>query len=926
MRAINGLVVAAVLVATVATSQQAHAQPDHDSVPKITTAFYYGARVPRELSQHFDRLVVDVENLVAWPAPCKAELFAYVSLGEVGPGRPWRRQVPDGVIVGRNGDWNSEIVDVRRRAWQTFVLDHVIPGVLKKGIHGLFFDTLDSFESVERSEEQWPSHRRALADLIDAVRERHPELKILLNRGFGVAPLLASPPDGVVVESLFQTVDADGRHYRPVAAEETASLLQELRTLRAAKIPIVVIDYVPASDPALRRATARRIMNEGFEPYVSVPSLDQVGMGRIEPIRRQVLILFRSDPGAENLAPPIDASLAAPILEWQGYAVEYVDVRRGLPAGPLVDRYAGAVVLGTTNLGPAYAAWVEARLRQGLRIAFLSGFGFTPSAALLGHLGLKPAPTTVTPPLQTTASSSSVGFETPVRPLLYDLPPYAVVGEHTRSLLRLGDQGGHVWDAIVVGPWGGAVFAPYVATPNLDGERRWIVNPFSFLRDALAIEQIPAPDVTTEAGRRILTIHLDGDGFPSRAEFGEHAFAGQVILEQILRRHPIPQTVSVIQGEISPAGLYPADAPKLEETARAIFRLPYVEAASHTFSHPFTWADAEAHRKTQAPVTLALPSYTFDAHREITGSLQYVDDELLPEGKRARVLLWSGDCSPSPETVALADQAGVENVNGGGATITVDQPSLTLASPLGMNKGDTFQVFAPVQNENVYTNEWRGPFYGYERVIETFQLTESPRRLGPISIYYHFFSATKTASLTALRRVYDWALARETTKLYLSEYAARVRAFHDATLARRLDDGSWELGDLGPLRTVRLDDGGDDWPDLERSSGVAGVRSGSPGRYVHLAADEAPVLVLTTHPPSRPYLFEANGSVVTWHRSGRGIELRIRAHEPLRLVIGGASSCVLNMPSRRVRARASGRMVHFALPESDTGEALLACS
>lgn len=926
MRVMHGLIAAAVLAATMVTSRQADAQPQAGSVARLTTAFYYGDHVPRELAQHFDRLVVDVDNLVAWPAPCKAELFAYVSLGEVGPGRPWRRQVPEGVIVGRNTEWTSEIVDVRRHAWQAFILEHVIPGVLKKGIRGLFFDTLDSFESVERDEAQWPSHRRALAELINTIRQRHPELKILLNRGFGLLPLLSSPPDGLVVESLFQTADADGKHYRPVDAAETESVMRELRNVRAAKIPIVIIDYVPASEPELRRATARRILNEGFEPYVSVPNLDQVGVGRIEPIRRRVLVLFRSEPGSENLAPPIDASLAAPILEWHGYAVEYVDVRRRLPAGPVLDRYAGAVVLGTTNLGPAYGAWIEARIREGLRVAFLSGFGFTPSKAFLTHLGLKPAPTTVTPPLQATSTAAGVGFETPVRPLLYDLPPYTVAGGRTRSLLRLGDQGGHVWDAIVVGPWGGAVFAPYVATPNLDGERRWIVNPFSFLRDALAIASIPAPDVTTESGRRVLTIHLDGDGFPSHAEFGDHAFAGQVVLDQLLRRHPVPHTVSVIQGEISASGLYPADAPKLEETARAIFRLPYVEAASHTLSHPFAWADAEGHRKTQAPVMLAVPSYTFDAHREITGSLRYVDENLLPAGKRARVLLWSGDCSPSPEVVALADAAGVENVNGGGATITVDQPSLTLASPLGMNKGDTFQVFAPVQNENVYTNEWRGPFYGYERVIETFELTESPRRLGPISIYYHFFSATKLASLTALRRVYDWALARETTKLYLGEYAARVRAFHDATLARRLDDGAWDLSDLGALRTVRLDEGGDEWPDLERSTGVAGVRVGPPGRYVHLAADQAPMLVLTTRAPSTPYLFEANGTVLTWRRSERGIELRIRAHEPLRMVIGAASTCVLSMPSRVLRARASGRMVHFSLRESDTGEATLACS
>ena len=58
------------------------------------------------------------------------------------------------------------------------------------------------------------------------------------------------------------------------------------------------------------------------------------------------------------------------------------------------------------------------------------------------------------------------------------------------------------------------------------------------------------------------------------------------------------------------------------------------------------------------------------------------------------------------------------------------------AEGLGLERDGLFQVFAPNQNENVYTNEWRGPFYGFERVIETFEFTETPRRLKPINIYF----------------------------------------------------------------------------------------------------------------------------------------------------------------------------------------------
>ena len=111
------------------------------------------------------------------------------------------------------------------------------------------------------------------------------------------------------------------------------------------------------------------------------------------------------------------------------------------------------------------------------------------------------------------------------------------------------------------------------------------------------------------------------------------------------------------------------------------------------------------------------------------------------------MFLWTGDTAPPAEAVALSDPAGVLNMNGGDTLITRLNPTLTTVSGLGLRRGASLQVFAPNQNENVYTNNWTGPFYGYQRVIETFELTGTPRRLKPVNIYYHTYSATKTASL-----------------------------------------------------------------------------------------------------------------------------------------------------------------------------------
>ena len=82
------------------------------------------------------------------------------------------------------------------------------------------------------------------------------------------------------------------------------------------------------------------------------------------------------------------------------------------------------------------------------------------------------------------------------------------------------------------------------------------------------------------------------------------------------------------------------------------------------------------------------------------------------------------------------------NMNGGFTTISKAEPSLTLVAPLGIMKGDYYQIYAPMQNENVYTNLWNGPFYGFERVIETFEMTDKPLRFKPVNIYYHAYIAS----------------------------------------------------------------------------------------------------------------------------------------------------------------------------------------
>ena len=77
-------------------------------------------------------------------------------------------------------------------------------------------------------------------------------------------------------------------------------------------------------------------------------------------------------------------------------------------------------------------------------------------------------------------------------------------------------------------------------------------------------------------------------------------------------------------------------------------------------------------------------------------------------------------------------------------------------------------------------------------------MTERPRRLKPINVYYHFYIGTKAAGIRSLEEVYAWSLAQDVHPVTAGDYARRVRVFREAGVARRLD-GRWRLHGLDGL-------------------------------------------------------------------------------------------------------------------------------
>lgn len=891
-----------------------------------STAFFYGDPLPVEALSQFDRVVVepghDHDAQVAELRRKGVEVLAYISVGEVAASHPWSSSLKKSWKLGQNAAWNSVVVDPANAGWRAFLLVKATK-LRRRGYDGFFLDTVDSYQAVIADEAERRAREAGLVAFVQALRARNPNTKTVINRGFELFPAVAPHVDGLAAESLFRRWEPKTRRYVEVPEADRRWLLEKLRQVRDEHgVPVTVLDYVPARDRPLARETASRIKQLGFTPWVAQPELRRLGVGDIEVVPRRVLLVY---DGAEsgNVTESTIHNLAAMPIEHLGYAVDYADVRTELPDGPLADVYAGVVTWFTDDVmanAGAYAAWMAKRFDEGVPVAMFGRLGFEPRDGFFKRAGLK-AVSRKFRPVRYQANESFFGFEAPLALFTRGLEWVRATSPGSTPLLRLRNESKEWVDAVALTDWGGFAFSPFILENGHEFRIRWRLDPFAFLRAALRLPEMPILDTTTDSGRRLLTAHVDGDGFPSRAEQRGTPFAPQVVLDEVLERYRIPHAISVIEGETGPEGLYPELSPRLEAIARRMFALDHVEVATHTYSHPFAW---EAVVENQEADHLPLPGYAFDLTRDLTGSASYINLRLVPPGKQTKLVLWTGDCLPGAQALAAAEGAGLLNVNGGNTQVKEDFPTLTQVSPMGVKRGGHLQVYAPIQNENVYTDEWESDYSGFARVVETFRLTGSPRRLKPVGIYYHFYSGAKKAAALALRKVYDWAVAQETRPVFMSEFVHRVRDFEHVQVARRLD-GSWRFRNLGALRTLRLPPTLG-WPDLARSRGVAGVRNVPEGRYVALTPDSEIRLALSSAPPTGPYLAHSNGGVLRWEKTEHALSVEVAADVPLELAVGGArKTCVLTMGGKAARSRRVGELEVFALASKETGLASLSC-
>ena len=667
------------------------------------------------------------------------------------------------------------------------------------------------------------------------------------------------------------------------------------------------------------------------------------------PVKRDILALYDGRHEKTPWTTRIHKFAEMP-LNFLGYKVEYLDINGPLPEPSELSRYRGIMswLIEPMRKPEAYLRWLDRATATGIKFALLSSVAppepeyMRPVVnRILGRIGIRETGefVNVTHRARTIhADPEMVGFE---RPLDKALPDFGVMtatgsdvavhlsaeapgrfGPLTAALVTTSRNGGYVSDEYTI-----------YFEPNTD-RLRWTVNPFAFFKKAFGDERFPIPDVTTLSGRRIYFSHIDGDGWNNVSEIEGHreaqTLSSEVIAREAIEAYPdLPVTVGLIGGDADPSlgGSKAAGA-----VARRLFALPQVEVATHTYTHPFEWQFFESYDRAQemAKVEKAQrPDQTlwdkvrmaavavgtgkasgaerpdkyiagssdlprsflkkpFDLDVEIKGALTF-SESFAPSGKKARIVLWSGDTLPFEAAVKATREAGVRNMNGGDSRLDPEYPSVFYVPPIARPVGKERQIYSGNSNENTYTNDWTGPYYGYFNLDKTLANTDKPRRLKPFNLYYHMYIGERPASLASLKHFLELARSSAVTPVEASRYAAIADSFFGVEITQ-VDVATWTITNRGDLETVRFDASADAIVDMAASDGVLGASRANGSLYVALdpAVPRAKVALRRASTPAAgdagavpfPLLVSSRWTFSDRKGDGCGMTLKARGYGP----------------------------------------------
>ena len=154
-----------------------------------------------------------------------------------------------------------------------------MPAILARGFQGVFLDTADTAIDLERRDRtKFAGATLATIELVKAIRNRHPQAVVVLNRGYEILPAVENAIDMVLAESLVTAWDFENKAPRLAAADQRAAEIALLTAARkrTPKLRLLALEYWTPDDAAKIKSIYSQVRALGLAPYVATVALDRV--------------------------------------------------------------------------------------------------------------------------------------------------------------------------------------------------------------------------------------------------------------------------------------------------------------------------------------------------------------------------------------------------------------------------------------------------------------------------------------------------------------------------------------------------------------------------------------------------------------------------------------------------------------------------
>ncbi|MHC4870836.1 MAG: polysaccharide deacetylase family protein [Planctomycetota bacterium] len=649
-----------------------------------------------------------------------------------------------------------------------------------------------------------------------------------------------------------------------------------------------------------------------------------------EPVNRSVLALIDS---SERSGRKIDKSNIHKLLEMplnrNGFMLDYFDVeKRPLPS---FKKYKAILIWFTDNKMRKpfeYYAWLQNAMKAGVKLIVINGFG-----ADVDHKGSPVSPEFKIKTLSQfgVAAGQSVPYsdnpfivkESFLRPDDFRFNTKTPVSGISYEYFRLDKSKLKSWkdlvrtdidnsasSVIAAGKSGGWIYSFLHAVRYFEKPAfriNWDLNPFEFTKAALSAENFPKPDVTTFFGLRGAFSHIDGDGqcnlsldFP-----GKPQKASKIVFEKVIQKYHIPVTVGLVAARVDPKALGKKEWFPLWQK---IMAAENVQSGCHGYAHPMNWSMG----------TLAfqnIANYSYSHKRETYDAMKFLEETVFPAGQKVELMLWTGDCEPLEEAIAEVYNYGALNLNGGNARYDAVYDSVSSVCGLTRPVGRYRQVYAPAGNEYLYTNGWTENFGGFINVIDTFKMTENPKRLLPVNIYYHFYIGERQAGLASLKKIHEWAASQPLCWLHAVEYVKAVHGVFAAQIYKK--SSSYLIKNYKDCLTFRFDNTSLNI-DMNKSSGVLGFNHHAGDLYVSLAGGDEAEVFLSADKPDRPCLLSSTAYLRNCRSDNASWQGEARIYVKGKIVLQGLRpetefAVMVGKDNRKVKSNKKG-LLEVTLP------------